>query len=136
MTIILERLAKRSVPSVSVACSASGEMVHTIAMRALPDRAGCRRRVSFESRYGIWFVEEVLGSVSLDMTVARVRSDLLMKAPSLARFASVVALSDPARSIRLSLELLSTWPPCPSDPVLSIVCTRQRVPTTTLHVPL
>lgn len=41
-------------------------------------------------------------SVNLEMTVPKVKSDLLMNAPSFRRSTSVEAFSDPAKSIRFN----------------------------------
>lgn len=51
-----------------------------------------------------FFFSYPFSSVSFAMTVPRVSSDLLMKAPSLRRSMSADAFSDPARSIRFSCE--------------------------------
>ena len=75
VTTILARRANLSVESVSVACSASGEMVQMTATRELPDSAGWSSRVSFESRYGMCgagpFALRL--SVSFPITVPSVR---------------------------------------------------------------
>lgn len=46
-------------------------------------------------------------SVNLEMTVPRVKSDLLMKAPSLRRSSFDEAFSDPAKSIKFSCDTLT-----------------------------
>jgi hypothetical protein len=48
------RRANWSVLILSLMALASGFMVHTTLMRALPDSEGCSIRVSFEFRYGMW----------------------------------------------------------------------------------
>jgi hypothetical protein len=50
----LMRRANWSVLILSLMALASGFMVHTTLMRALPDSEGCSIRVSFEFRYGTW----------------------------------------------------------------------------------
>jgi hypothetical protein len=101
VTTIFALLANFNVLNVSVACLSSGLIVQTTATLEFPLNAGWRSRVSFESRYGMC-AEECWeeGSVSLPITVPRVRRERLMKEPSLRRSAWPVADSEPARSIR------------------------------------
>mmetsp|Transcript_8589 Transcript_8589/g.38720 ORF Transcript_8589/g.38720 Transcript_8589/m.38720 type:complete len:254 (-) Transcript_8589:1049-1810(-) len=110
--------ANRRVLWVSSACAAAGVTLHTMAVLELPPSAGCRIRVSFESRNGMCEPLPSAPSVSLLMTMPRFRRDLLMLAPSFMRIPSAPVLStrsDPARSTRLSLPTLndcrsSAWP--------------------------
>ena len=98
--------ANRRVLWVSSACAAAGVTLHTMAVLELPPSAGCRIRVSFESRNGMCEPLPSAPSVSLLMTMPRFRRDLLMLAPSFMRIPSAPVLStrsDPARSTRLSV---------------------------------
>lgn len=56
----LTRCAKSNVLVVSATAFVSGLIVQMTEMRAFPDNEGCSIRVSFELRYGMWSLVQVL----------------------------------------------------------------------------
>ena len=75
-----------------------------ITVLVFPPSESCSSLVSFESRYGMWFV---LPSTRALMTLPRLDNDWLMLAASLSVSPAAPVLlcrSEPARSTRLSLE--------------------------------
>ncbi len=73
-------------------------MFATMTVRVFPPRESCRRRVSLESRYGIW---ELFPSTSAEMTLPRADKDqfMLVSSLNLSPVAPVLfSLSLPAKS--------------------------------------
>mmetsp|Transcript_472 Transcript_472/g.1027 ORF Transcript_472/g.1027 Transcript_472/m.1027 type:complete len:215 (-) Transcript_472:551-1195(-) len=104
LTIVIARLAKRSVCEVSSACSADGLTVAMTAVRALPPRLGCRIRVSLEFLKGMWSTSRP--SASFPITLPSIRRLRLICALSSARvpvFSVFSSRSLPARSTKLRM---------------------------------
>lgn len=79
----------------------------TIAVRQFPPRVSFSSRVSLLYRKGTWLL---FPYANIWMQFPRVRRDLLIFAPSIWReFFPPTALSDPARSTRLSLPMLTSY---------------------------
>lgn len=89
-------------------------MFAIITVRQLPPKESLSNLVSFESLYGIWidfwfYIPCLACSQRALMQLPRERRDLLMLAPSTRRMPLLLvllALSEPAKSIKLNLAIL------------------------------
>ena len=99
--IIFALLANMRVEIVSPKYAYFGEMLTSNLVLEFPFKESLRKNVSLESRNGMYFFF-LLGYDKKEMTLLRVRRDLLMLHPSLSLSPSalvILVLSLPARSI-------------------------------------
>lgn len=84
-------------------------MVHKTSTNDAPDNAGCKSLINLESLYGICSFKEPVFELyeSLLITVDKANKDLLINEPSFLLSTLEVAFSDPAKSHKESVALVS-----------------------------